>query len=85
MSLIKLVIHSLAIMASFKETVFLRTSLLIIISYFFKRINRFFMVVNIHLFIDLYVDGIFGFIERRPIKFDQLRDKYWRNKILVTN
>ena len=38
MSLIKLVIHSLAIMASFKETVFLRSSLLIIISYFLKEL-----------------------------------------------
>ncbi len=38
MSLIKLIIHSLAIMASFKESVFLRSSLLIIISYFLKDI-----------------------------------------------
>ena len=38
MSLIKLVIHSLAIMASFKESVFFRSSLLIMISYFLREL-----------------------------------------------
>ena len=49
MSLIKLVIHSLAIMASFKETVFLRTSLLIIISYFLKE-----LIGSLWLFVSIF-------------------------------
>ena len=48
MSLIKLVIHSLAIMASFKETVFLRSSLLIAISYFLRElIGPFWLLISI--------------------------------------
>ena len=48
MSLIKLVIHSLAIMASFKETVFFRSSLLIIISYFLRElIGPFWLLISI--------------------------------------
>ena len=49
MSLIKLVIHSLAIMASFKETVFLRSSLLIIISYFLKE-----LIGSLWLFVSIF-------------------------------
>ncbi len=52
MSLIKLVIHSLAIMASFKESVFLRSSLLIVISFFLKElIGSFWLLVSISSFI----------------------------------
>ena len=48
MSLIKLVIHSLAIMASFKESVFFRTSLLIAISYFLRElIGPFWLLISI--------------------------------------
>ena len=48
MSLIKLVIHSLAIMASFKESVFFRSSLLIIISYFLRElIGSFWLFISI--------------------------------------
>ena len=48
MSLIKLVIHSLAIMASFKESVFLRSSLLILISYFLRElIGPFWLLISI--------------------------------------
>ena len=48
MSLIKLVIHSLAIMASFKESVFLRSSLLIMISYFLRElIGPFWLLISI--------------------------------------
>jgi len=52
MSLIKLVIHSLAIMASFKKSVFLRSSLLIVISFFLKElIGSFWLLVSISSFI----------------------------------
>ena len=52
MSLVKLVIHSLAIMASFKESVFLRSSLLIVISFFLKElIGSFWLLVSISSFI----------------------------------
>ena len=48
MSLIKLVIHSLAIMASFKESVFFRSSLLILISYFLRElIGPFWLLISI--------------------------------------
>ena len=48
MSLIKLVIHSLAIMASFKESVFFRSSLLIAISYFLRElIGPFWLLISI--------------------------------------
>ena len=48
MSLIKLVIHSLAIMASFKESVFFRSSLLIMISYFLRElIGPFWLLISI--------------------------------------
>ncbi len=48
MSLIKLVIHSLAIMASFKESVFFRTSLLIAITYFLRElIGPFWLLISI--------------------------------------
>ena len=48
MSLINLVIHSLAIMASFKESVFFRSSLLIIISYFLRElIGSFWLLISI--------------------------------------
>ena len=48
MSLIKLVIHSLAIMASFKESVFFRSSLLILISYFLRElIGPFWFLISI--------------------------------------
>ena len=47
-SLIKLVIHSLAIMASFKESVFFRSSLLILISYFLRElIGPFWLLISI--------------------------------------
>mgnify|MGYP001353632977 FL=1 len=52
MSLVKLVIHSLAIMASFKKSVFLRSSLLIVISFFLKElIGSFWLLVSISSFI----------------------------------
>ena len=48
MSLIKLVIHSLAIMASFKESVFFRSSLLIMVSYFLRElIGPFWLLISI--------------------------------------
>ena len=48
MSLIKLVIHSLAIMASFRKSVFLRSSLLIIISFFLRElIGSYWLFVSI--------------------------------------
>ena len=48
MSLIKLVIHSLAIMASFKESVFFRSSFLIAISYFLRElIGPFWLLISI--------------------------------------